>query len=104
MSFSVLGGVIGYAGSFLQLSATALGLVTVAVGIVMIIMGLQLTEIFPRLNGLRLTLPKSITRALGIKEQSEKEYSHKNAFLLGASTFFLPCGFTQAMQLFAISS
>ncbi len=104
ISFFILGGIIGYAGSFFQLSTTALGLLTIAVGAVMVIMGLQLTEIFPRLSGLQFTLPKGISRALGIKEQTEKEYSHKNSFMLGASTFFLPCGFTQAMQLFAISS
>lgn len=103
-SFFVLGGIIGYMGSFFQLSTTTLGLLTVAVGGVMVLMGLQLTEIFPRLSGLQFTLPKGISRALGIKEQSEKEYSHKNSFIMGASTFFLPCGFTQAMQLFAISS
>ena len=104
ISFFILGGVIGYAGTFFQLSSTTLGLLTIAVGGVMVLMGLQLTEIFPRLNGMQFTLPKGISRALGIKEHSEKEYSHKNSFLLGASTFFLPCGFTQAMQLFAISS
>lgn len=104
ISFFILGGIIGYAGSFFQLSTTTLGLLTIAVGGVMVLMGLQLTEIFPRLTGVQFTLPKGISRALGIKEQSEKEYSHKNSFMLGASTFFLPCGFTQAMQLFAISS
>jgi len=104
ISFFVLGGIIGYAGSFFQLSTTTLGILTVAVGGVMVLMGLQLTEIFPRLTGLQFTLPKGISRALGIKEQTEKEYSHANSFMLGASTFFLPCGFTQAMQLFAISS
>ncbi len=104
ISFFILGGIIGYAGSFFQLSTTTLGFLTIAVGAVMVLMGLQLTEIFPRLNGLQFTLPKGLSRALGIKEQSEKEYSHKNSFIMGASTFFLPCGFTQAMQLFAISS
>lgn len=104
ISFFMLGGIIGYAGSYFQLSPTTLGLLTIAVGGVMVLMGLQLTEIFPRLSGLQFTLPKGISRALGIREQSEKEYSHTNAFILGASTFFLPCGFTQAMQLFAISS
>ncbi|OGK20689.1 hypothetical protein A3C23_05860 [Candidatus Roizmanbacteria bacterium RIFCSPHIGHO2_02_FULL_37_13b] len=104
ISFFVLGGIIGYAGSFFQFSTAALGLLTIAVGGVMILMGLQLIEIFPRLSGLQFTLPKGISRVFGIKKQSQKEYSHKNSLILGASTFFLPCGFTQAMQLFAISS
>ena len=38
------------------------------------------------------------------KEKLKAEYSDKNSALLGASTFFLPCGFTQAMQLYAIST
>jgi len=104
VSFFILGGIIGYVGSFFQLSTTMLGFLTIGVGAVMVLMGLQLTEIFPRLTGLQFTLPKGISRALEIKEASEKEYSHKNSFIMGASTFFLPCGFTQAMQLFAISS
>ncbi len=104
LSFVVLGGVIGYAGSLFQLSSTTLGLLTIAVGGIMILLGLQLTEIFPRLNGFKLTLPKGIARALGMQEQTQKEYSHTNSMVMGAMTFFLPCGFTQAMQLFAISS
>lgn len=104
VSFFVFGGIIGYAGSLFQLSSTTLGLLTIAVGGVMVLLGLQLTDIFPRLNGLNFTLPKGIARTLGMKEQTQKEYSHKNSFMMGATTFFLPCGFTQAMQLFAISS
>lgn len=70
----------------------------------MLILGFQLTELFPRLSSLNFTLPKSISNMLGIQQHKEKEYSHKNAMIMGAMTFFLPCGFTQAMQLFAISS
>lgn len=104
IAFFVLGGVIGYAGSFFQLSSSTLGLLTIAVSIIMVLLGLQLTEIFPRLTGINFTLPKSISRAFGLHEKTQKEYNHKNSFIMGALTFFLPCGFTQAMQLFAISS
>lgn len=102
--YLILGGVIGYLGSFFQMSPTTLGFLTIAVGIIMLLLGLQLTELFPRLSGMNITLPKGITRILGIQEHSRKEYSHQNSFIMGALTFFLPCGFTQAMQLFAISS
>ncbi|MDO8610474.1 MAG: sulfite exporter TauE/SafE family protein [bacterium] len=104
LSYFILGGIIGYAGSFFQLSPTTLGLLTIAVGAIMLLLGLQLTELFPRLNGINITLPKGIARLLGIQEHAKKEYSHKNSMIMGALTFFLPCGFTQAMQLFAISS
>lgn len=104
ISYFILGGIIGYAGSFFQLSLTTLGILTIAVGGIMLLLGLQLTELFPRLNGMNVTLPKGISRLLGIQEHAKKEYSHKNSMIMGAMTFFLPCGFTQAMQLFAIAS
>ena len=104
LSYFILGGIIGYAGSFFQLSLTTLGFLTIAVGGIMLLLGLQLTELFPRLKGMNVTLPKGISRLLGIQEHAKKEYSHKNSMIMGAMTFFLPCGFTQAMQLYAISS
>lgn len=104
VSYFIFGGIIGYAGSFFQLSSTTLGLLTIIVGVVMLILGLQLVDLFPKLSTLRFTLPKGISKLLGIQEHAKKEYSHKNSFSLGALTFFLPCGFTQAMQLYAISS
>ena len=104
VSYTVLGGVIGGVGSFFQFSGFSLGLLTLAVALVMLTLGMQLTGLFPRLEGIKFTIPKGISRLFGINDQKEGEYSHKNSFVLGASTFFLPCGFTQAMQLFAMSS
>ena len=101
--YTFLGGLLGLLGSTIQLSAFSLGILTIAVGLVMLIMGLQLIEIFPWAHKLKLTLPKGLSRALGIGGH-QKEYSHKNSLMLGASTFFLPCGFTQAMQVIAIST
>lgn len=103
LSYTVLGGALGSLGSFLQLSGTMLGVVTVLVGIVMLSLGLKLTGLFPRLETAGLSLPKGVSRFLGIGNH-QKEYSHKNAMTLGALTFFLPCGFTQAMQIYAVST
>jgi len=103
LSYALLGGVLGMIGAVFQLSATANGILTLLIGLVMLVMGLQLINIFPRLSKFKLTLPKSISRALGMN-QKRKEYSHDRAMIMGAFTFFLPCGFTQAMQLYAIST
>ncbi|MDP2708867.1 MAG: sulfite exporter TauE/SafE family protein [bacterium] len=103
LGYAVLGGILGLIGSTIELSNFALGVITIAVGLIMLVMGLQLIDIFPWANNLKLTLPKGLSRALGIGGE-QKEYSHKNAMILGASTFFLPCGFTQAMQVIAIST
>lgn len=103
LGFGLLGGLLAMAGTAFQPSSGTLGLMTIIIGGVMIFLGLKLIEIFPALKDKSISLPKSISRALGIKKE-QKEYSHKGSFITGALTFFLPCGFTQAMQLFAISS
>ena len=104
ISFFVLGGVIGLIGKAFQLSAPMLGLLTITVGLVMLVLGAQLTGMFPKLSSGGFTLPSSIGKFLGIKKHHEKEYSHSNSMLVGALTFFLPCGFTQAMQLYAMNT
>lgn len=104
LSYILLGGIIGWVGSAFQLTSSTLGILTILVGIVMLVLGLQLTELFPRLSSGNFTLPAGISKLFGISNKKEKEYSHNNSFLLGALTFFLPCGFTQAMQLYAIST
>jgi len=103
LSYALLGGILGQLGTVFQFSTFANGILFFLIGLVMLVMGLQLINIFPRLSKFKLTLPKGIARALGLNKKN-KEYSHEHALALGALTFFLPCGFTQAMQLYAISS
>ncbi len=104
ISYFLFGGVVGLIGKAFQLSSPMLGVLTIGVGLTMLILGLQLTQIFPRISSLSITLPKSVSRLFGLKNQKGVEYSHANAMLIGVLTFFLPCGFTQAMQLFAMTS
>ncbi|MEI6499065.1 MAG: sulfite exporter TauE/SafE family protein, partial [bacterium] len=104
LSYFLLGGTIGLIGKAFQLSGTTLGILSIAVGLVMIILGLQLTEIFPRLTNGQITLPSGLAKLLGMNRIKNQEYSHLNSAVIGALTFFLPCGFTQAMQLYALNS
>lgn len=103
LGYALLGGLLGLLGGALQLSGGFLAFLTLAVGAVMIILGMKLTNLSPRISAASFTLPSSVARFLGISEH-QKEYSHKTSMLTGALTFFLPCGFTQAMQLYAIST
>lgn len=103
VSFIVFGAIIGTIGSAFLIKGSLLGLLTIAVGVVMLVLGLQLTEAFPRIKK-SFTLPSGLAKKLNIKQNVEREYSHKNAFFMGTATFFLPCGFTQAMQLLAVST
>jgi len=103
VSYTVLGGAIGLIGSVFRLSSSMLGLLIIFAGIIMFFLGLKMTEIFPRMDGGGLLMPKGVARLLGVNREV-KEYSHKGAFWTGALTFFLPCGFTQAVQVYAIST
>ncbi len=104
ISFFILGGLVGLIGSLFQLSPIGAGTLVVVVSVVMIVLGLQLIGIFPRLSTVSVSLPKGISKALGISEHGSKTYSHTNTMMLGALTFFVPCGFTQAVQLYAMTT
>lgn len=103
LGYALLGGLLGALGGFLQISGGILAFLTLGVGAVMILLGIKLTNLSPRISATSFTLPSSIAKFLGLSEH-QKEYSHKASMLTGALTFFLPCGFTQAMQLYAIST
>lgn len=104
LSYFILGGIIGLIGKAFQFSGFTLGSLTIFVGLVMLLLGIQLTEISPKLSGFSFTLPSSLSKLFGIRKHHQKEYSHKNSLVSGGLTFFLPCGFTQAMQLYAMST
>lgn len=104
VGFFILGGIIGQAGAVFHISTGLLGGLTTIAGLVMVFLGLQLVGIFPHVSSISLTLPKSISRLLGISAKADKTYSHIQTMILGGLTFFLPCGFTQAMQLVAVTS
>jgi len=101
--YALLGGILGAIGSAVQFSSGTLGLMTIVVGIVMLMLGMKLIGIFPRMEKGGITLPSGISKLLGIQKHT-KEYNHRSSMITGALTFFLPCGFTQAMQLYAVST
>ncbi|MEI8103783.1 MAG: sulfite exporter TauE/SafE family protein [Candidatus Moraniibacteriota bacterium] len=103
IGYTVLGGLLGWLGSFLQLSNGFLGGMTIAVSLVMLLLGIKLLGVFPRMESAGWMLPKSISRFFG-SSRHQREYSHRGSFAMGALTFFLPCGFTQTMQLYAVST
>jgi len=104
ISYFILGGLIGLIGKALQLSNNGLGILTLLVGLFMLVLGLQLTEISPKISSISLSLPTKISKFFGINKHHNKEYSHTNSMVVGAMTFFLPCGFTQAIQVYAMST
>jgi len=103
LGYAVLGGLLGSLGGIFHVTGSLLGMISLMVGVVMVVLGIKLTNISPRIAGSTMTLPSGIAKLLGVSK-TQKEYSHRASMLTGALTFFLPCGFTQALQLYAIST
>lgn len=101
VSYFILGGVIGSVGAILKISPAIWAVLTIIVGSVMLFLGLQLTEAVPKLSNWSLAWPSKISK---IFKKEERAYSHWSAGILGALTFFLPCGFTQVIQLYAMTT
>jgi uncharacterized protein len=71
------------------------------VAIVLLILGVNLLDVFPWAKKLQPAMPGFI----GKRMHGVKELNHTlTPLLVGIVTFFLPCGFTQSMQLYALSA
>ena len=101
VSFFIFGGIIGIIGSAFQLGGTGTFILSLIVGLILLVLGLNLLDIFPWLKKLQPSLPSFIGKHI----QDLKNVNHTLIpLLVGIVTFFLPCGFTQSMQLYALST
>ncbi|MFW5879528.1 MAG: sulfite exporter TauE/SafE family protein, partial [bacterium] len=98
ISYIVFGALIGYVGSIITLTPALTGILTLIAAGLMVLIGLQLLGLIPPFS----LVPKSISSKIMQKSDSSKKASLYSAFGFGALTFFLPCGFTQAMQLYVL--
>ena len=101
-SYAVLGGLLGVVGSALSPSPAVTAVITIVAALYMLIMGLDMLGLAPVwLKRFLPRLPKSLShRVLDADDKSHPAMP----FFLGAGTFFLPCGFTQALQLYALTT
>ena len=95
-SFAVLGGVLGALGQAIGINFTFTATLGIIASLVMLFLGFNLIGIFAKNH---ITLPTGIFSFF-------RKIEHKTLtpILIGFGTFFLPCGFTQAMQVASLSS
>lgn len=99
--FFLLGGVIGVLGRFLEFGLVGNVVLNILVAIVMLILGLNLLDTFPAMRKFQLRMPRVFTKYNSKVSNS----SHFLApLLLGVATFILPCGFTQSMQVYTLTT
>jgi len=112
IGFGALGAITGMIGHTFALRGLPLAIVMVAVAGATAVLGIRLTEASPRIAAWQVTLPSSWTTWARRTARADTEtpqrtsgaWPHVRAAGLGAATFFLPCGFTQVVQLMALSS
>ncbi len=101
VSFFLLGGVIGVLGSTFRLNPITTFILSFAIGIVMLILGINLLDVFGWAKKLQPAMPRFISKhAYGFFELNHRF----TPLLVGIATFFLPCGFTQSMQLYTLTT
>lgn len=101
VSFFILGGIIGVLGSAFTLSTSGTFVMSLLIGIVMLILGINLLDVFPWVKKLQPSMPKFIAKhAHGVSKMNHIF----TPLLVGIATFFLPCGFTQSMQLYTLTT
>lgn len=96
VSFALLGGVLGLLGEAFGVSFIISGILGIVASLVMIILGANLVGLLKKST---ITLPSSIFSFF-----RKIEHDTFTPLLIGVGTFFLPCGFTQSMQISALSS
>lgn len=99
--FFVLGGVIGMLGKVFQLGLLGTGILGLVVAGVMLILGLNLLDTFPGVARLVPKMPKVLAKHTNRASASSHMFA---PLLVGVATFFLPCGFTQSMQVYTLAT
>ncbi len=102
--YAIFGAALGAIGASLTMPPQLTAVLMISVALVMIVLGTRLTELSPRIAGWSPTLPMGLGRSLGLGGDNAGAYSDARAATLGALSFFLPCGFTQAVQIYALST
>ena len=98
--FFILGGVIGLLGTAFTLNTTMTFFLNFVIGAVMVVLGFKLLGVgfFERT---RISFPKvfrsHIERTLALN-------TSVTPLLVGIATFFMPCGFTQSMQVYTLGA
>jgi sulfite exporter TauE/SafE/copper chaperone CopZ len=100
ISYTGFGALIGLLGASLALSPAFNALLVLVASLVMVVLGLQMLRLLPVLGLFRAVAPKALSGRIHAMSEGNTAGA---AFGLGAATFFLPCGFTQALQLYVLA-
>ncbi len=101
IAYTALGFLLGWFGSFFQLTTQTRAILLIAVAVFMIGTAFNILEVHPIFRYFVIQPPRFLTRL--VRKQSKSQTLFAPA-ILGAFTIFIPCGTTQAMMALAIAS
>src|SRR3989339_534064 len=101
ISYTLIGGILGGAGSFFGVNPAFSGFIMLLAGFFMILMSLSLFTKFRWLEKINFRWPQFMARWLyGQKHASNP----KSPLIIGLLTGFMPCGPLQAVELYALGT
>ena len=101
IAYTILGALLGYFGSFFQLSITTQIFLQITVAVFMIGTALNLLNVHPLFRYFIIQPPRFLLRIIRKESRSGNYFAPA---LLGALTVFIPCGTTQAMMALALAT
>jgi len=101
VAYAVLGLLLGWLGSLVELSLSAQVIMQFTVAIFMVGMAMNMLNVHPIFRYFVIQPPKVLTRLI---RKTSKRGDLFAPGLLGAFTVFIPCGTTQAMMALSIAS
>ena len=101
VAYTLLGILLGWAGSFLTLSPLTRAVLMITIGIFMIGNALRMFNVHPIFRYFNVEPPKFITRYIRRTAKGTETFT---PLFLGALTVFIPCGVTQAMMAAALAT
>jgi sulfite exporter TauE/SafE len=102
VSYTILGALLGWLGSFLSLDPITRAILMIAIGVFMLGNALRMLNVHPIFRYFVIEPPKSITRY--IRRTAKDGTELVTPTFLGALTVFIPCGVTQAMMGAALAT
>ncbi len=98
-SYSLLGMLLGFIGSYMQLTITTRATLMVIASLFMLATAMNLLNVHPIFRFVLIQPPRFLSR---LARQQSKQLDWFAPFIVGMLTIFLPCGTTQAMMAQAL--
>jgi len=100
-AYTILGFILGFLGSSLNISPKVQGFMQIIIGLFMLATAARLLKIHPIFRYFVIQPPKFALRLMKNQAQAKTMFT---PILLGVMTILIPCGVTQAMMLYAVGT